>query len=120
MVYFCVAGERPPVTDADWVLEFEKYKSSPEWLRVNQSITLEEFKFIYNVEYSHRMWGRALGVIFAIPAGYFLVKKSISGLLGKRLGIVFLMGGAQGLVGWWMVRSGLKVRSLPACKALIP
>lgn len=78
-------------------------------MRVNRSITKEEFKFIYAVEYGHRMWGRVLGLVFAVPAGYFLVKKAISGSLGKRLSVLFLMGGAQGLVGWWMVRSGLQV-----------
>lgn len=105
-------GERPPWTEEDWDKEFVKYKASPEWMKVNQSITKEDFKFIYAVEYGHRMWGRALGMVFAIPAGYFFLKKAISGPLTGRLSVLFLMGGAQGLVGWWMVRSGLKVGTL--------
>ncbi|GMH40197.1 hypothetical protein BSKO_08101 [Bryopsis sp. KO-2023] len=101
-------GERLPQTPEDWDLEFAKYKTSPEWMRVNQGITLAEFKFIFGMEYAHRMWGRTLGLLFAIPASYFLAKKAISAPLGKRLSLLFLMGGAQGLVGWWMVKSGLK------------
>ena len=72
-------------------------------------MTLEEFKFIYWVEYAHRMWGRALGFVFAVPAAYFGVRGLINSALAKNLGLFFLMGGAQGLVGWWMVKSGLQV-----------
>ena len=57
-------GERPPLTAADWETEFEKYKQSPEFYKVNRSISLEDFKFIYWMEYAHRMWGRCLGAIF--------------------------------------------------------
>ena len=72
-------------------------------------MTLEEFKFIYWMEYAHRMWGRALGFVFAVPAAYFGVRGFINSALAKNLGLFFLMGGAQGLVGWWMVKSGLQV-----------
>jgi cytochrome c oxidase assembly protein subunit 15 len=71
-------------------------------------MTLEEFKFIFWMEYGHRMWGRALGIAFVLPGSYFLARGYIGRALGKRLGLLGLMGGAQGLVGWWMVRSGLK------------
>lgn len=74
-------------------------------------MTLEEFKFIYWMEYAHRMWGRVLGVVFAGPALYFAARGWINSALARRLGLLFLMGGAQGLVGWWMVRSGLQVSS---------
>ncbi len=67
------------------------------------------------MEYAHRMWGRLLGVAFILPATYFGLKGYISRPLAGRLGLLFLMGGAQGLVGWWMVRSGLKVRSARWC-----
>lgn len=72
-------------------------------------MSLEEFKFIYWMEYAHRMWGRALGFVFAGPAIYFAVRGYINAPLAKRLGLFFLMGGTQGLVGWWMVKSGLQV-----------
>jgi cytochrome c oxidase assembly protein subunit 15 len=67
------------------------------------------------MEYAHRMWGRLLGVVFVGPALYFAVRGHINRPLGTRLGLLFLMGGTQGLVGWWMVRSGLKVRSHCHC-----
>lgn len=74
-------------------------------------MTLEEFKFIYWMEYAHRMWGRALGLVFAGPAAYFAARRYINAPLAKSLGLFFLMGGTQGLVGWWMVKSGLQVRA---------
>jgi cytochrome c oxidase assembly protein subunit 15 len=61
------------------------------------------------MEYSHRMWGRALGLVFAIPAAVFVARGAVTARLGTRLGLLFLMGGTQGLVGWWMVKSGLQV-----------
>lgn len=70
---------------------------------------LDEFKFIYWMEYAHRMWGRVLGVVFAGPALYFAARGAVPGALARRLGLLFAMGGAQGLVGWWMVKSGLEV-----------
>jgi len=76
-----------------------------------RSMNMEEFKFIYWMEYAHRMWGRLLGVVFAGPALFFAASGYINKPLGRRLGLLFLMGGTQGLVGWWMVRSGLKVRA---------
>ena len=78
-------------------------------------MSLEEFKFIYWMEYAHRMWGRALGFVFAVPAVYFGVRGYINSALAKNLGLFFLMGGTQGLVGWWMVKSGLQVTSTPCC-----
>ena len=72
-------------------------------------MSLEEFKFIYWMEYAHRMWGRALGFVFAVPAVYFGMRGYINLALSKNLGLFFLMGGTQGLVGWWMVKSGLQV-----------
>ena len=89
-------------------VEFERYKQYPEW-KQRQNMTLEEFKFIFFWEYGHRMMGRGLGFAFAIPAGYFAVKKMIPKALYPRLGVLFGLGGAQGLVGWWMVKSGLEL-----------
>lgn len=93
----------------DWQAEFAKYQLSPEFQRVNRSMTLDEFKFIYWMEYAHRMWGRLLGVVFAAPAVYFAARGALSGPLKWQLGLLFLLGGCQGLVGWWMVKSGLEV-----------
>jgi cytochrome c oxidase assembly protein subunit 15 len=78
--------------------------------RVNKGMSLDQFKFIYWMEYAHRMWGRALGVVFAGPFAYFLVRGYITKRLALRLSTLMTMGATQGLVGWWMVKSGLEVR----------
>lgn len=91
----CAAGEAPPITAEDWDREFAKYRASPEFRRVNSRMTLAEFKFIYWMEYAHRMWGRALGLVFAVPALAFAARGRIRGPLASRLGLLFLMGGAQ-------------------------
>ncbi|KAF5843190.1 cytochrome oxidase assembly protein-domain-containing protein, partial [Dunaliella salina] len=100
-------GERPPLTDEHWQEEFAKYKLSPEFKKLHPNMTLEDFKFIFWMEYAHRMWGRLLGIAFVLPAMYFAARGAINQALAKRLGLLFTMGGTQGLVGWWMVRSGL-------------
>lgn len=105
-------GEQRPITAEDWEAEFAKYKQSPEFKRQNSTMTVDEFKHIYFWEYGHRMWGRALGVIFAVPGAYFLARGYISKALGLRLGTLFAMGGCQGLIGWWMVKSGLEEETL--------
>ncbi|KAJ8754964.1 hypothetical protein K2173_015476 [Erythroxylum novogranatense] len=101
-------GSLPPLSDEEWLEEFEKYKQSPEYKQVNKGMSLEDFKFIYWMEYAHRMWGRALGIMFALPFSYFLRKRYITLRLGLRLSALFALGAGQGLIGWWMVRSGLE------------
>ncbi|GMH05875.1 hypothetical protein Nepgr_007715 [Nepenthes gracilis] len=101
-------GSLPPFSDEDWLHEFEKYKQSPEYKRINKGMTLEDFKFIYWMEYAHRMWGRALGIMFALPFSYFLRRGFITLQLGLRLSALFALGAGQGLIGWWMVKSGLE------------
>lgn len=101
-------GNLPPMTIDQWEVEFDKYKQSPEYKRVNKGMSLEDFKFIYWMEYAHRMWGRGLGIVFAVPFAYFFRKGYITRQLGLRLSALFAMGAAQGLVGWWMVKSGLQ------------
>ncbi|KAJ0874483.1 putative COX15/CtaA family protein [Helianthus annuus] len=101
-------GSLPPLSDEDWLIEFEKYKQSPEFKRVNRGMNIDDFKFIYWMEYGHRMWGRALGVMFAVPFSYFIRKGYINLRLGVRLAGLFALGGGQGLIGWWMVKSGLE------------
>ncbi|XP_031247196.1 cytochrome c oxidase assembly protein COX15-like [Pistacia vera] len=101
-------GGLPPLSDEEWLQEFEKYKQSPEYKRVNKGMSIEDFKFIYWMEYVHRMWGRGLGIIFALPFSYFLRKGYITLRLGLRLSTLFALGAGQGLIGWWMVKSGLE------------
>lgn len=82
-------------------------------------MSVEDFKFIYWMEYAHRMWGRGLGIIFALPFSYFLRKGYITLRLGLRLSTLFALGAGQGLIGWWMVKSGLEVRSCSICSSFI-
>lgn len=101
-------GEFPPLSDEAWAKEFEKYKQSPEYKRVNKGMNLEDFKFTYWMEYAHRMWGRGLGIMFALPFSYFLRKGYITLRLGVQLSGLFALGAGQGFIGWWMVKSGLE------------
>ncbi|XP_013608218.1 PREDICTED: cytochrome c oxidase assembly protein COX15-like [Brassica oleracea var. oleracea] len=96
------------LSDEAWAKEFEKYKQSPEYKRVNKGMNLEDFKFIYWMEYAHRMWGRGLGIMFALPFSYFLRKGYITLRLGVQLSGLFALGAGQGFIGWWMVKSGLE------------
>lgn len=99
-------GSLPPMNQAEWQDEFERYKKFPEWQQ-RRSMTVEEFKFIYFWEYGHRMLGRLVGVAFAVPWLYFTVRGKIPKGHQKRMVGLLAMGGSQGLIGWWMVKSGL-------------
>ena len=77
-----------------------------------------DFRFIYGMEYFHRMFGRAIGIVFVAPALYFAARGWLRGPLAGRVALLFAAGGAQGLVGWWMVRSGLQARGLPNPQSL--
>jgi len=112
------AGERPPATASEWVTEFERYRESPEGRLHNADLSLGEFKFIYWMEWAHRMWGRGLGLYVAAPLAVFAARGWIGPRLGLRVGVLFCAGGAQALVGWWMVRSGLE--EPPPERALTP
>lgn len=101
-------GSFPPMSPSEWQAEFEKYQNSPEYKRVNKGMTVDDFKLIYWIEYAHRMWGRGLGLFFAGPFMYFLCKGFITKQLGLRLASLLALGAGQGLVGWWMVKSGLE------------
>ncbi|MEO0399078.1 MAG: COX15/CtaA family protein [Pseudomonadota bacterium] len=102
-----VTGALPPMSAADWSAEFEKYKAIPEYDEVNWGMSLAEFKFIYWWEWGHRLYGRFLGFAFLIPLIVFAAIGRINRPLGVRLGALFLLGGFQGFLGWWMVASGL-------------
>ena len=101
-------GETLPTTDEEWAVAFSKYQQFPEYKKVNGSMTLEEFKPIYWMEWGHRQWGRAIGVMFAAPLAYLLASRRLPPGSGPRLGMLLLLGGTQGGVGWWMVKSGLE------------
>jgi heme a synthase len=103
-----VTGRLPPLNDEEWEMEFAKYRNFPEYKRLNMSMTKEEFKSIYWWEWGHRMWGRAIGVVFVAPLLYFAAKRQIPKNQYGRLALLMGMGGGQGLIGWWMVRSGLE------------
>jgi cytochrome c oxidase assembly protein subunit 15 len=102
-----VTGAIPPMSDADWLAEFERYKAIPEYEQVNWGMSLADFKEIYWWEWGHRFLGRLIGIAFLIPLVWFAATKRIDRALGVKLAGVFLLGGAQGALGWWMVSSGL-------------
>lgn len=102
-----VSGVLPPLDEAGWVAEFARYRESPEYQKVNLGMTLAEFKAIFWLEYAHRLLGRALGLVFLIPFLLFLIRGKIERWLIPRLVLVFVIGGLQGLLGWYMVKSGL-------------
>jgi cytochrome c oxidase assembly protein subunit 15 len=135
MTNWQILGSRPPLTHDEWLTEFDRYKTFPEWEQ-RQSMTLDEFKYIYYWEWGHRMMGRFVGVVFGggwvyftwihLPSSTTLVTAPTTSLptmssiqlpknltsaippgYQSRLALLFAMGGTQGLVGWWMVKSGL-------------
>merc|ERR1719391_1490712 len=102
-----LVGRPPPSTAEEWIEEFEKYKLSPEFKWKNFDITMEDFKFIWYMEYGHRMWGRSIGAFFYLPAvGLWLLGK-LTPALKKRVLLAGGLLGFQGLLGWYMVKSGL-------------
>lgn len=103
-------GAIPPLTDADWAAAFEKYRQIPEYTLVNKGMNLEEFKFIYWWEWSHRLLGRLIGVAFLLPFLFFWFKGYLTKPLIGRLAVIFILGGLQGALGWYMVASGLSER----------
>lgn len=102
-----VSGVLPPLSEAAWAREFEHYRDSPEYTYVNKGMTLEGFKGIFWFEYAHRLLGRLIGVVFLIPLVYFLLRRRIEPSLTPKLLTMFVLGGMQGLLGWYMVKSGL-------------
>jgi len=103
-----VTGILPPLTHEEWVLEFDKYKNTPEFKMLNSSASLDDFKFIYNMEWGHRILGRLIGVVFVGPLIYFAARNKISAaMVAKMSGLAALIG-VQGLLGWYMVQSGLE------------
>ena len=100
-------GMVPPLSEQDWIETFNQYKQYPEYQKVNFNFSLTEFKSIFFWEYLHRLIGRLLGLVFIIPFLYFLIKKKLSKSLIRECLLILFMGGFQGFLGWWMVKSGL-------------
>jgi heme a synthase len=103
-----LTGALPPMTEADWISEFEKYKEIPEFQLQNKWMELSDFKSIYWWEWGHRQLGRVIGLIWALGFFGFLIARAIPAGWTGRLIWIGALGGAQGAVGWWMVSSGLK------------
>jgi cytochrome c oxidase assembly protein subunit 15 len=106
-----ISGIIPPLNDAQWQAEFANYQRIPEYQQINHGMTLAGFKAIFFWEYVHRLLGRVIGLAFALPLLWFVVKRQIPRGYGLRLLALLALGGLQGAIGWWMVVSGLSVRT---------
>lgn len=102
-----ITGSIPPLNEAQWMEEFDKYKQIPQYRQMNAHFTLSDFKFIYFWEYIHRLFGRMIGLVFLGGFIYFLWKKAVPRELMPKLLMMFVLGGIQGFLGWYMVSSGL-------------
>jgi cytochrome c oxidase assembly protein subunit 15 len=102
-----IVGTIPPLTEAEWLATFEKYKQTPEYHQVNRGMSLAEFKGIFWWEYFHRLLGRLIGVVFFVPLAWFWIRARLDRPLAWKLAGIFLLGGLQGAMGWYMVMSGL-------------
>jgi len=102
-----IAGTLPPLSDAAWQDAFDKYRQTPEYRKVNAGMSLAEFKGIFWWEYIHRLLGRLIGLAFLVPYVVFLVRRRIPPGYGAKLAGIFVLGGLQGAMGWYMVQSGL-------------
>ena len=105
-----ITGVVPPLTPQAWMDDFKAYQATSQYKWVNHGMSLDQFKFIYAWEWGHRFLGRMVGVVFAAPALAFVATGRMPRRLIWRCVMLFLLGGAQGVVGWWMVRSGLEGR----------
>ena len=106
-----ISGVIPPITDAQWQAEFDGYKRIPEYQAFNRGMTLAGFQAIFFWEYLHRLLGRVIGLAFAAPLIWFAIRRRIPAGYGWRLSALLALGGLQGAIGWWMVASGLSVRT---------
>ena len=102
-----IKGVIPPLTQADWQAAFDQYKQFPEFRYINQDMDLSGFKFIFLFEYGHRLLGRLIGIVFFLPMVWFWWQGKILKRYKPKLILMFVMGGMQGLLGWYMVKSGL-------------
>jgi cytochrome c oxidase assembly protein subunit 15 len=106
-----ILGTIPPLSEAAWLEVFEKYKQIPQYQRINTGMDLAAFKAIYWWEWAHRFLGRFIGLAFFVPFAIFWLRGAIPRPLLPKLAVIFLLGGAQGVLGWYMVQSGLVERT---------
>ncbi len=102
-----IVGTLPPWSGADWEAAFAKYRATPEYQLVNHGMSLAEFQGIFWWEYFHRLLGRLIGVVFFVPLAWFALRRAIPAGYGGKLVGIFVLGGLQGAMGWYMVMSGL-------------
>ena len=106
-----IGGALPPLTEGEWQRTFDLYRQSSQYQLQNAGMSLAAFKTIFWWEYVHRLWGRLIGVVFLLPFLWFLARGRIARPVLPHLVLMFLLGGLQGFVGWWMVKSGLVGRT---------
>jgi len=102
-----LVGALPPLSHADWLELFAKYQQTPEFIKRNHDMTLDGFQFIFWWEWAHRLSGRLIGVVFLLPYLFFLARGYLKGALAAKVFGFFILGGLQGAMGWYMVKSGL-------------
>ncbi|MBT8078094.1 MAG: COX15/CtaA family protein [Gammaproteobacteria bacterium] len=102
-----VTGVLPPLSAQEWQLTFEAYQQSPEFQKKNSHMGVDEFKSIFWLEYLHRLLGRTIGIVFLLPFAWFVWRGYIRGREWPKYALMFVLGGLQGLLGWYMVQSGL-------------
>lgn len=100
-------GILPPLTETEWLRVYDLYRQSPEFIHINTHMGVTEFKTIFFWEYVHRVLGRMIGLAYALPLLYFALRRCIPVGYGMRFTILLVLGGMQGVIGWWMVKSGL-------------
>lgn len=105
--YKLISGTIPPMNDLEWNEAFNLYKQYPEYQKLNNHFSLQDFKDIYFWEWLHRVIGRFIGMVFFLPFVYFLITKQLTKPTIKKAIILLFMGGFQGFLGWYMVKSGL-------------
>jgi cytochrome c oxidase assembly protein subunit 15 len=113
-----VSGAIPPLTQADWSRMFDLYRATPQYRLINQGMSLGQFQSIFWWEWGHRLLGRLLGVVFFVPFLVLLIRRRLPRRLTWRCALLFGLGGLQGVVGWWMVESGLENRTSVAPERL--
>jgi cytochrome c oxidase assembly protein subunit 15 len=106
-----VKGALPPLSQAEWERVFALYREIPEYRESNPGMTLEEFRTIFWWEWIHRLWGRLIGLLFFLPFVWFLLRRRLRRGLTPHLAAMFLLGGLQGVIGWYMVASGFAERT---------
>lgn len=106
-----ITGAIPPLTHDQWIDAFRLYQQIPEYQQLRHGMTLSDFQFIFFWEWLHRLLGRLIGIAFALPLIWFAARRAIPAGYGWRLVALLALGGLQGAIGWWMVESGLSVRT---------